>query len=945
DLKANFPGPLPTMWPPALEDLTLSSSMLTGEFPTFNQTTALLYLSISHTQLSGPLPVLPTTLTSLTLISNPLIDAISVLPPALHVLTFTGTGRCTLPPLTDLEELAKIYIDNCNFTVFPELPNSLTVFTVGTTMFPASLPKLPDSLKKLELYRTIQTGSLPNLPPSLERLKLLKIEIAGFLPPLEVLSKLRAISVFDTNMSGPVPNLPSSLTTLDLYGNNFNGSIPSLPQGLQVFNLGGNSFSGEIPTLPQTLTYIDLSNNHLSGFIPSSISNFKNVYLDANCFTNAVDFNVVNVCSSEISQDGFSIAALSDIEYVDKAISYKDTLTDPCSSLCYDKIPSYSDVASFNTICLEIGANPNNVYFFSVIQKVDIYIKVLKTLCQQFLQPVPFIEVENNTVTFSSSNHYSELFGFQAFVSTANGTFVAGTKFDLGTPQNVSTNVSRKRDSLEDQTISIPCGLKANVLHMRYVVDDSVIALSDPNKLGHVKQIDLDLTASESGSECQSQPVPVVTTAENLPIKTSAVAVPVVTTAVVLPPVTTAIIVPQVVTSAELVPPTTIAIVSPIIKPPVVTTTVALPGATGANVPQVDLTTAVLPPATSVNIPPLVATTAIVSDANNSGTGGPNGTGSSGNQGGVAVDNTGNNGGSNGSTSSATTGSDNASENSTGNSAGNTFGNTAGNTAGNAAGNSAGNTAGNAAGNSAGNSAGTNSNDGNANTVAVISNSGDASKPVQPVTPATVDFNSITKHWFIANAAELQNSLVSVDKDVVPGAPLVTVAAPPFPKATGGMNKIVLSVDSYSFKFASSSGQVQTYNEASSPGSRTVSTAQGPTATIVLTLPDSVNTVLYGFQLNDASDNFIISVFKADDSRTPLAKISYSVQTQGAKRDGGKITVVMGVAKVRTAVTASAVTVVAPAKTFGSVDAQVLITSGAVFMSLQMAIPLLWLIL
>ncbi|ORY48463.1 hypothetical protein BCR33DRAFT_35886 [Rhizoclosmatium globosum] len=102
---------------------------------------------------------------------------------------------------------------------------------------------------------------------------------------------------------------------------------------------------------------------------------------------------------------------------------------------------------------------------------------------------------------------------------------------------------------------------------------------------------------------------------------------------------------------------------------------------------------------------------------------------------------------------------------------------------------------------------------------------------------------SISASFGPVDATELQNSLVSVDEDIVPGAALVTVAAPVFPNASGGMNKIVLSVDSNAFKFTNSSGQVQTYNEASSSGSHTVSTAQGTTATIVLTLPDSVNTV------------------------------------------------------------------------------------------------------
>ncbi|ORY48466.1 L domain-like protein [Rhizoclosmatium globosum] len=937
-LVKDFTGALPTIWPPALQKLELTSSTLTGPFPAFNQTTALTVLLLENTKIAGSIPALPTTLKALMLVNNILIGSISVLPPSIGSIYFIESGMGAFPPLKALKNLTNIGIENCNFTgTFPDFPDTIKEVSIETTKFTGPLPAFPDSLEEIFFRDTMQSGLLPDLPTLLKELYISNLQLTGILPSLYGLSKLTSFAIMQTKMSGSIPNLPSTLGGLSLYGNNFNGSIPSLPQALESLkrNLGGNHFSGTIPTfLPPQLVEIDLSNNNFSGFIPQSILNLTDVYLDANCFINADDYNVTNVCAStNTSQGGYSIAALTDNEYLDKAMSYKDTLFHPCLSPCQEKIPSYSNLTSFNATCLDIQANPNSMkplidcaskhascslLSFSAVQTVEIFVKILESLCQQFLQPTPSTAVTNNTLSFDIQN--VGLLGFQAFVSTDNGTFIAGSKFDISKPLNIPVNSSRKRDDLETQTIHIPCGLKASVLHMKYVVDDSVIALSDPNKLGHVKQIEVDLTASESGSECQGQSVPVVTTTENLPIKTTAVAVPVLPTAVIIPPTSMAIIAPQVVTTAELAPPTTITTASPIIELPVVATTVAL----------------------SANIPPPVATTVFVSDTNSSGAvGSDSSSGSSGNQGGTVFDNTVNNGGSV-SVGSGKTGSDTSS--------------------------------GNTAGNSAGNSVGNNLYDGNTNTVAVTSNSGDTSKPVQPVTPATVgpqqtsalssntgllqvtsakaqtivaSVLSISSSFGPVDATELQNSLVSVDKDVVAGATLVTVAAPSFPKATGGMNKIVLSVESNSFKilfvkFPSSSGQVQTYNEASSSGSRTVCTAQGSTATIVLTLPDLVNTLVYGFQLSDPSETFIISVFKADDSRTPLAKISYSVQAQGTKRDGGKITVVMGVAKVRAEMTTSAVTVVSPAKTVGSVGVQVLIPSSAVCKSIEMAIPFLW---
>ncbi|KAJ3291542.1 hypothetical protein HDU79_002324 [Rhizoclosmatium sp. JEL0117] len=403
-----------------------------------------------------------------------------------------------------------------------------------------------------------------------------------------------------------------------------------------------------------------------------------------------------------------------------------------------------------------------------------------------------------------------------------------------------------------------------------------------------------------------------------LPSKTTSVAGSVVSTAVVIPPpapTTTAIAAP-VISTADVIPP-----------PP--TTAIIVPAVTTA-VPPVVLTTTT----TTTNVAPLVETSSVfvlpMPQVDNSGSGGSNSALTiSGNQGGAAADNiNGNNG-----VGSGMAGADNT----------------------------------------VGSSQGNSGNSGNSNIAATTSlvNNVETPKPVKSVTSFAVSPQqslaplpnpgflqvtgakaqtivssvlSISTSFGPVDATELQNSLVYVDTDITPGAALVTVAAPVFPKTTGGMNKIVLSVDSYSFKFTSS-GQVQAYNEASSSESHTMSAAQGTTATIVLVLPNLVASVLYGFELNSLSDSFVISVLKADDLATPLAKVSYSVQAQGTKRNGGKITVVMGVAKVRAEVTASAVTtVVAPAKTIGSVDAQVLITSGADF-KFKMALQLLWLIL
>ncbi|ORY48476.1 hypothetical protein BCR33DRAFT_714249 [Rhizoclosmatium globosum] len=922
DIESDLIGTVPTVWPPALRALSLNCLSLIGPFPAFNQITALTFLFVANTQLSGPLPALPTTITFLHLANNRNIGIITELPTAVETLNLLSTGTGTLPSLKPLKRLQSLEILLCNFTgAFPELPSSLPRFTVEDTNFTGPLPKLPDSLQTFSITRTLQTGPIPNLPSSLQAIRIDGVQLSGSLPFWESLSNLNSISISGVNISGIIPTLPSNLTALVIYNSLITGSIPPLPPRLMDLVLDYNQLSGKIPTLPSSLGLLslsnnnlngtipdihnlrdmDLSNNQFSGTIPPSITlelvNQHQILLDGNCFSNAAAYNITNVCpSANVIMSENAIYALSDNEYVDKAKAFKLTIVPACMMPCQNNIPGYSsldsDTTALNTTCLAIDSNPDSLKAFTDCaghlsecsdtvstgtQKALIFVNLLSALCKQYTQPSPEVLVTNTTISFSFNQTGISLFGFQAFVSTANGTFVAGSKFDIfAKPLGVPASAHRKRDNLEAQTISIPCDSKASSLHLKYVAEDSTAYISDANKLGHYKQRDIDLTVSGTG--CQHDTA--------IPIKTTAaVVVPVLTTDVIISP-----------------PSTTTAVI-------VVTTTIAIP-------PQ---------PATEIIAPPVVTTTILlppktIPDTSNSGTGGSNsGSGYFGNQGGIPV-NSADNGGSNGNTSNGTVGADSQS--------GNTAESTSGNTS-----------TGNA---SAGNMA---ANSGNGQNSNASPNTGLLQVPSAKAQTIVASVLSISSSFGPVDATELQNSLVSVEKDIVPGAPLVTVAAPSFPKANGGMNKIVLSVDSNSFKFPSSSGQVQTYNEASSSGSGTVSTAQGATVTIVLTLPDSVNTVLYGFQLSDASDNFIISVFKADDSRTPLATISYSVQAQGAKRDGGKITVVMGVAKVRATVTASAVTVVAPAKTFGSVDAQVLITSGAFLKSLQMAIPLLWLIL
>ncbi|KAJ3047839.1 hypothetical protein HDU99_009348, partial [Rhizoclosmatium hyalinum] len=241
--------------------------------------------------------------------------------------------------------------------------------------------------------------------------------------------------------------------------------------------------------------------------------------------------------------------------------------------------------------------------------------------------------------------------------------------------------------------------MKAAVLHTKYVVDDPSVLISDLDKLVHFKQVDLDLTASGSG--CQGDAVPIVTTAAASPIKTAIV--PIATTAIVIPPLTTTEnIAPQVMTTAAFIPPITTTIPAPILNPA--------------------------------------------------------------NEGSGAVNNAGNNGGSSGNMGGGIVNSDG----------------TTGTTG----------TTGESPAAGFVDKPSTSMVLPAQQTLAPSPNTGFSQVSNAKSQTIIASVLSISASFGSVDATELQNSLVSVDEDIVRGAALVTVVAPVFPKATGGMNKI-----------------------------------------------------------------------------------------------------------------------------------------------------------
>ncbi|KAI3802824.1 hypothetical protein L1987_30967 [Smallanthus sonchifolius] len=140
---------------------------------------------------------------------------------------------------------------------------------------------------------------------AVDSLKAISIQNNSLSGPMPQINRLRSIKAFyaDNNwFSGVIPSdffqTLGSLKKLWLQHNNFSGQIPKsvgeLPN-LKELHLEYNEFSGHIPTFPEAdiITTLDLSNNNLHGEIPKTLMKF-----DAKVFENNAD-----LCGPKLSKE------------------------------------------------------------------------------------------------------------------------------------------------------------------------------------------------------------------------------------------------------------------------------------------------------------------------------------------------------------------------------------------------------------------------------------------------------------------------------------------------------------------------------------------------------------------------------------------------------------------------------------------------------------------
>ncbi|XP_058735666.1 polygalacturonase inhibitor 2-like [Vicia villosa] len=157
--------------------------------------------------------------------------------------------------------------------------------------------------------------SITNLP-SLVSLYVTRVpNLVGPIPPSIVnLTKLRYLSIIQTNISGEIPEILSqikTLVTITLTNNKLAGPLPaSLSSIPSLVGIGfeGNQLTGTIPEsygfFPKLFTGLLLSRNRLSGKIPASLGNLdlSDVGLSRNAFEgDASMFFKANISTLTIS--------------------------------------------------------------------------------------------------------------------------------------------------------------------------------------------------------------------------------------------------------------------------------------------------------------------------------------------------------------------------------------------------------------------------------------------------------------------------------------------------------------------------------------------------------------------------------------------------------------------------------------------------------------------
>lgn len=243
NFDSTFTATLPAALPPNL-GLLSCSNMNIPSLP--NLPASLYHLTINKCGLSV-MPTLPSGLTTLSLVYNPILPLMTTLPPALKSFWCYNNDWVSLPS---------------------PLPSTITTLFCGNNLL-TSLPNLPDSLEILGCEKN-QISVLPPLPPKISQLT----AQYNSLIQLPVLPDSLSYLDVSYNQLTSLGSFPARLETLIANNNNLT-TIESLPARVNNANLRYN----DLVTLPgfnqpQTSLVLNVRDNPLNclPYLPNKIT-------------------------------------------------------------------------------------------------------------------------------------------------------------------------------------------------------------------------------------------------------------------------------------------------------------------------------------------------------------------------------------------------------------------------------------------------------------------------------------------------------------------------------------------------------------------------------------------------------------------------------------------------------------------------------------------------
>jgi len=296
----NLTGTIPLL-PSTLTLLDLSYNNLSGTIPVFPA--GLTNLAVDSNQLTGTIPVLPNTLIVLRVGSNNLTGAIPALPASLQFLSTainSLTGQVPASISSTAIASGKLFLCGGNNVLTPA-NGTVDAFVTArdTTWTPSQGCGAPvAACVGQSQIPTTECNYLVSLYNSTGGANW--TTKTGWLANNTPCSWFRItcannhvtrISLGLNNLIGAIPANLTDLTTLqylDLIDNQLTGSIPPLPTGLQYLNLTTSQLTGSIPLLPTGLLGLYLGSNQLTGSIPLLPTGLQYLSLGSNQLTGSI---------------------------------------------------------------------------------------------------------------------------------------------------------------------------------------------------------------------------------------------------------------------------------------------------------------------------------------------------------------------------------------------------------------------------------------------------------------------------------------------------------------------------------------------------------------------------------------------------------------------------------------------------------------------------------